>query len=132
MPRHSHWNLIASGASKDVAIDIAKSMQYGDRYNVSIFIGKEELILQTRELDWIGTWLGMLSLEMGRSVDQSSEARGLQSDVLRLMRDPHTAGFQIEAELSGMRRVVVIREGQLESLRRSFEAALRELAAREH
>jgi len=129
LSRHSHWNLIASGASQDVAIDIAASLQYDDRFNVSIFVGDDEIEFPTRELEFIGTWLGMLSLELGRGIDHTSEARGIQSELLRLIRESGK-GFQIEYESASVTRAVTVRGNQVESLRASLEQALRELGAR--
>jgi hypothetical protein len=129
MSRHSHWNLIASGASGDVAIDVAQSLQYGDRYSIAIFVGETRLDLLTRELDWLGTWLGMLSLERGRGVDESCAARGIQGDTLKLVRDPAGTGFQIEYAGPAAARLVQLSAQQEELLRDSLSQALRELAS---
>lgn len=128
MSRHSQWNLIASGASGDVAIDVAQSLQHDDRYSVSIFVGDTHLDLLTRDLDWLGTWLGILSLELGRGVDESSTAEGIQNQQLELRRDG--AGFQLQSIHSGTIRVVSLSPMQGESFRTGLAAALRELAFR--
>ena len=103
-------------------------MQYADRYNVSIFVANEAIEFATRELDFVGTWLGMLSLELGRGIDHTSEARGIHNEVLRLVRDP--TGFQIQFQSASAVRAIWVRNQQMESLRASLEQALRELAER--
>ena len=125
----SPWNLIASGSDRDVTIRVCESLQFGDRYQIALRVGGDELELVTREMDFLGTWLGMLSLELGRGIDQSSAVEGVLGDHLRLVRDLGSGGFQMEYASTTFSKVIGLRPPQLESLRVVLDRVLRHLSS---
>jgi len=127
MKQSDPWNLIASGAHQDVWIEVAESLQHDDRYEVVLGVGSDEIAFICRDLEFLGIWLGMLSLEMGRGIDLAKEVKGIAHDSLRLTRDLTSGGFQVEYQSIAQTRAIALTTPQTESLRQSLADALREL-----
>lgn len=104
---HDEWILIAAAANEDVGLEIEQQSSRPDRYRATLFLGMAELSFNTPRIDWIGQWLGMLELEMGRSIEMENHlalAAGqislIREDepgcfILRLSSNDHDASIEI-------------------------------------
>lgn len=84
--REPEREILAAASADDVAIELERSAQWDDRYSVSVFVGPAEMGFDVRGLEWIGQWLGMLELELGRGIDFNNVVQLISGSVV-LCRD---------------------------------------------
>lgn len=92
--QHEEWILLAAASSGDVGLDIEQQLSRPDQFSISIFIGIAEIGFNVNQLDWIGQWLGMLELEMGRSIEMESHIQLIRG-TLSLLREDEPGHFII-------------------------------------